>query len=120
VSQAASGNGGSYPVLQQVLVYYNGNIGFAPTLTAALGQAVGVTPTPTAPAPGTGGTSPVPNSAVLRYLKQAQTLYSQAQADLRSGNFAAYGRDLAKLKTALDQARSAAQNSSVPGRKATG
>jgi uncharacterized membrane protein (UPF0182 family) len=120
VSQAASGNGGSYPVLQQVLVYYNGNIGFAPTLTAALGQAVGVTPTPTAPAPGTGGTSPVPNSAVLRYLKQAQTLYSQAQADLRSGNFAAYGRDLAKLKTALDQARSAAQNGSVPGRKATG
>jgi hypothetical protein len=37
--------------------------------------------------------------------------YSQAQAALKAGNFAAYGSDLAQMKTALDAAQSAAQAS---------
>jgi uncharacterized membrane protein (UPF0182 family) len=104
VSQSAGGNGGSYPTLQQVLVYYNGSIGFSPTLTDALGQALGVA-APTSPSsPSGGSTGPAASSAVLRYLRQAESYYSQAQADLRRADLAAYARDLAKMKAALDNA----------------
>jgi uncharacterized protein len=111
VSQAAVGSSGSYPTLQDMLVYYNGQVGFAPTLTLALEQALGVA---TGPAT-TGGTSPssghgAPASATVQmYLQQAETYYSEAQAALKAGDFAAYGSDLAKMKTALDNARKAAQ-----------
>ncbi len=119
VSQAAAGNGGSYPTLQQVLVYYNGTIGFSPTLAQALAQALGVTPSPsgTPPPPPACGTGPVSSSAVQRYLKQAENFYTLAQNDLRNGNFAAYGRDLASLKAALDKANSAARQSQGAGGK---
>jgi uncharacterized protein len=114
VSQAAAGNGGSYPTLQEVLVYYNGQIGFSPTLPVALAQALGVAPSQpgagAAPAP-PGSTGPAATSAVQRYLKQAESLYRKAQADLKSGDFAAYGRDIAKMKAALDKASAAAQGS---------
>jgi uncharacterized protein len=110
VSQAAVGSSGSYPTLQDMLVYYNGQVGFAPTLTLALEQALGVA---TGQAT-TGGTSPsghgAPASATVQmYLQQAETYYSEAQAALKAGDFAAYGSDLAKMKTALDNARKAAQ-----------
>ena len=111
VSQAGAG-AGAYPTLQRMLVYYNGQIGFSPTLAGALAQALGVTPptqpSPTSPAPSTG---PAASSAVLRYLSQAESFYTTAQADLRTGDFAAYGRDIAKMKTALDNANAAAQAS---------
>jgi uncharacterized protein len=117
VSQAQGGNGGSYPTLQQVLVYYNGQIGFSPTLAGALAEALGVVPSqPATPAPPSGSTGPASSSAVQRYLKQAETFYEAAQADLRSGDFAAYGRDLASLKAALDKASAA----SKPGTAGTG
>ena len=41
--------------------------------------------------PGTGSPAPA-NAAVLKYLQQAETYYSEAQAALRSGNLAAYRR----------------------------
>jgi phage shock protein A len=46
---------------------------------------------------------------VLSYLQQAESYYSQAQAALKNGNFAAYGSDLASMKAALDSATKAAQ-----------
>jgi uncharacterized protein len=112
VSQAAEGSSGAYPTLQDMLVYYNGQIGFSPTLAGALGQVFG-----TSPAPGTGGTSPPgghaapENALVLKYLQQAEADYSAAQAALRSDNLAAYGSDLAQMKAALDNAKAAAQGS---------
>jgi hypothetical protein len=54
---------------------------------------------------------------VQRYLKQAETFYAMAQADLRSGDFAAYGRDLASLKAALDKANAAATQGTGTGGK---
>jgi uncharacterized protein len=115
VSQSAAGSSGAYPTLQDMLVYYNGQIGFAPTLTGALEQVFG---TPSGPA--TAGTSPPasgrasPASAlVLKYVQQAEADYSAAQAALRSNDFAAYGSDLALMKTALDNAEAAAQGSSA-------
>ncbi len=122
VSQAAAGSSGAYPTLQDMLVYYNGQIGFAPTLAGALAQVFG-----TSPAPATTGTSP-PSSAhgaaasplVLEYLEQAEADYSAAQAALRSDNLAAYGSDLAQMKAALDDAKAAAQGgTTVPSPSAT-
>jgi hypothetical protein len=112
VSQAADGSSGAYPTLQDMLVYYNGQIGFSPTLAGALAEVFGTSSTS-----GTGGTSPAgghaapENALVLKYLQQAEADYSAAQAALRSDDLAAYGSDLAQMKTALDNARAAAQGS---------
>ena len=46
---------------------------------------------------------------MLKLLKQAEGFYSQAQQALKNGNLAAYGRDIAKVKGALDKAKQAAQ-----------
>ena len=53
VSQSAGASSGPYPTLQRVLVYYNGQIGFAQNLQDALAQvfiAVPPGPAPGAPA----------------------------------------------------------------------
>jgi len=119
VSQAAAGSSGSYPTLQDMLVYYSGHIGYAPTLQLALGQALGVS----AGQATTGGTGPssghgAPASATVQmYLQQAETYYGEAQAALKAGDFAAYGSDLAKMKAALDSAQKAAQGA-TPARPA--
>ena len=115
VSQSAAGNGGSYPTLQQVLVYYNGQVGFSPTLTDALAQALHVATAPSPSSPSPGSTGPGASATVLQYLKQAEGFYTTAQADLRNGDFAAYGRDIAKMKAALDNASKAAQGRTSSG-----
>ena len=108
-SSAASG-GGSYPIVQLVLVYFNGQVGYGPTLADALGQAVaglaGVSQQP-------GSTQPGAVSAAVRNdLQQAEQYYAQAQAALSRHDFAGYGQALAKMKQALDNAQKAAQASS--------
>jgi uncharacterized protein len=113
VSQSAAGSSGAYPTLQDMLVYYNGQIGFAPTLAGALSQVFGTSPSSAA-----GGTSPQgshgtpQNALVLKYLQQAEADYTAAQAALRSGSWTAYGNDLAQMQTALANAKAAAQGSS--------
>src|SRR6516225_4566032 len=111
VSQAAAGSSGSYPTLQGMLAYYNGQVGYGPTLAAALAQVFGGAPAQTSPgsSPPGGHGAPV-NAAVLKYLHQAEAYYGAAQAALKSGDFATYGRDLALMKAALDNARNAAQS----------
>ena len=96
---------------------YGGNVGYAPTLPQALAQVVpGGWPRARPAAPG-----PAPGRAAVRlrvglgehggagYLQQAETYYSQAQAALKSGDLASYGRYIAKVKKALDKAQQAAQ-----------
>jgi uncharacterized membrane protein (UPF0182 family) len=113
VSQSASGSSGAYPTLQGMLAYYNGQVGYAATLQAALQKVFG-----TAPATASTGSPPPPtshpqtsNGTVLKYLQQAENYYTQAQAALKSDNLALYGSDLALMKTALDNATAAAQGS---------
>jgi uncharacterized protein len=113
VSQAAAGSSGSYPTLQDMLVYDNGRIGYQPTLQGALAEVFGTPPTQastgTSPPAGSHGASA--NAAALKYLQQAESYYTQAQAALKNGNFAAYGQDLALMKAALDNATKAEQGS---------
>jgi len=112
VSASASTNSGSYPQLTKVFTYYDGQVGFASTLSAALAQAFGsAAPPGSSPSP----TSPGQVSAVvLGYLAQAQKFYTQAEAALHDNppNFTLYGQDIAKMKNALDQAQQAAKGTS--------
>ena len=49
------------------------------------------------------------SAAVRGYLQQAETDYGKAQAALKRGDFASYGKYTALMKKALDQAQQAAQ-----------
>jgi len=113
VSQSQAGSSGAYPTLQDMLVYYNGQIGFAPTLAGAMAQVFGTSSTPGTSGTGSPGGHGTPeNALVLKYLQQAEADYSAAQAELRSGNLGAYASELALMKTALDNAKAAAQGGS--------
>jgi len=126
---AGGSSSGSYPVLQRVLVSFNGHVGFAATLQDALSQVV---PGLTSPSTGTSGTGSgngagsgsgsstgTVSAAVRTYLQQAEKYYAQAQTALKSGDFATYGTDTALMKKALDNAQKAAQAASAPSKGAT-
>jgi len=116
VSQVATGSSGSYPTLQGMLVYYNGQVGYGSNLARALQDVFGAAPsqaTTGGSAPAAGGPAPG-NATVLKYLQQAENYYNQAQAALKNDNLAVYGSDLALMKAALDKATGAAQGA-APG-----
>jgi uncharacterized membrane protein (UPF0182 family) len=111
VQASAATNTGSYPQLKEVFTYFNGTgqVGFATTLAGSLAQSLG-----NAAPPSTGGGPPTSgghlSAVVLGFLAQAEKFYSQAQAALGTNppNFTLYGRDIAKMKAALDAAQQAA------------
>jgi uncharacterized protein len=104
--QAAGGTGsGSYPTQKRAFVFFDGQVGYGPTLQNALGQIFAGLPStgPVLPS-GTGQVS----AAVRKYLAQAEQDYTAAQAALKIGDFASYGQDIANMKRALDNAQRAA------------
>jgi uncharacterized membrane protein (UPF0182 family) len=110
VSASAVTNSGSYPQLQKVFTFFyygagQHNVGFGNTLTDSLAQLFGAAGQPGVPGPPSGGHV---SAAVLQDLSQAEHDYNLAQAALRSGNFSLYGKYILEMKTALDQAQSAA------------
>jgi uncharacterized membrane protein (UPF0182 family) len=119
--QAAGRTGGSttgsYTELKRVDVSFHGNVGFAPTLQQALAQVVpglaagssGSGGTGTGPGSGSGSGSSAVSATVRGYLQQAEADYTKAQAALKRGDFASYGKYNALMKKALDQAQQAAQ-----------
>ncbi len=104
---SSSVNPAAYPVLKRVFAYYNGSVGYAPTLQGALAQVFGTAPStpPSSSPPATGAVS----AAVRQYIAQAEQDYTLAEAALRAGNLGLYQADISKMKTALDQAQKAAQ-----------
>jgi uncharacterized membrane protein (UPF0182 family) len=115
VSADAAGAEGAYPALKRVFTYYNGAVGYAPTLAASLAQVFGTSAgtaptTPTAPAPPAGQVS-----TLQRDLQAARSDYAQATAALRNLNFTAFGSDLAKMNAALTAAQKAAGASGTTG-----
>jgi hypothetical protein len=126
--QAAGTTGGnssgSYPVLKRVAVSFDGNVGFAPTLAAALSQVIpGLSASPgssgSAGSSGSGSGTGSVSVTVRGYLAQAETDYAKAQAALKTGDFASYGKYTALMKQELDQAQKAAQGHSKTSAKAT-
>ncbi|MDP5227193.1 MULTISPECIES: UPF0182 family protein [Arthrobacter] len=108
----------AYPTLQRVLVAFGDNVGFAPTLDAALDQVFGgnsgtkagdaannsggnTTPPPTTGGGAQGGGSAADLKAALNDAKSA---IDAGQAALKNGDFSAYGDAQKKLQDALNRA----------------
>jgi len=125
--QAAGTTGGStsgsYPVLKRVAVSFDGNVGFSQTLSGALSQVIpGLSSSPgsSSGSSGSSGTGQGSASAVVRAdLAQAESDYAKAQAALKTGDFASYGKYTALMKQQLDRAQKAAQGHSSKSAKAT-
>ncbi len=120
---AGSSFSGSYPVLKRIAVSFGGNVGFGPTLQSALSQVVpGLSAGPGSSGSSGSGSGSGTGSAsvtVRGYLAQAESDYAKAQAALKTGDFASYGKYTALMKQALDQAQKAAQGHSKTSAKAT-
>ena len=91
-----------FPLLNSVIVSFGDRIAYQATLAAALddlfGKGAGSVVTPTVP----GQPSP-PAVSVAAAIEAAQKAYSDGQAALKAGDFAAYGEAQRELKAALDQ-----------------
>lgn len=121
----ATGSPSSYPVLAYVLVSYDGQLGYGPTLGAALTDALkngGESSTTTTPAGGTTG-SPTPsptgspsagpstspstspaNTGAAALLEQAKALFAQADAAGKAGNYAKRERLIKQAEQKVSQA----------------
>jgi len=116
--------GSALPELKRVIVAYGSQIAMEPTLEGALGRifgappqgsSAGPAPGPAAPAPGgvgapapgraPGGAGSAPSPRVAALVAQANAHYASAQAALRAGDFATYGREIAALGSVLQELR---------------
>ena len=106
--------GSALPELKRVIVAYGTRIAMEPTLEAALARIfVGFVqgpapapagPTPAPPSPGgppPAGSSEAARARITELVAQANAHYARAQAALRSGDFATYGREIDALGRAL-------------------
>jgi uncharacterized membrane protein (UPF0182 family) len=111
----ATANTAAYPLLQKVLISFGDQIGFDETVKGALDQVFGGN---SGDSLGTGvssqngqsgsGISSDPNNAPLQAaLRSAQQAIRDADAALKAGDFAAYGRAQDRLKAAIEAAISA-------------
>jgi uncharacterized membrane protein (UPF0182 family) len=110
-----------FPKLDYYIVVYAGSSGqskvaFQPTLQAALQNLFQVNPISGSTQPP--GTSTGVSPTVQNLITQANQAVQQAQTDLRSGDFAAYGNDEATLKNVLQQLAEASQASTSSPTKA--
>jgi uncharacterized membrane protein (UPF0182 family) len=105
--QAAGGaSTGSYPTLRRVFVYFDGQVGYGPSLQGALAQVF--TGLPSAGQGVPSGTGAGASALVRKYLQQAEQDYATAQSALRSGNLSGYAQAIAQMKQELDNAQQAA------------
>jgi len=97
-----SGQGAIFPELKRVVAVSGGNVKMGDTLTQALGAIFGTATPSQIEGVGAGG------KTVKELLADALAADQRAQDDLRNGDFAAYGRDIAAMRKALDDAAAAA------------
>ena len=126
----------SFPEFQRIVVASTHNVVWGPTLSSAIdlllraeagespppsptpapSPSPGASPTP-APTPGPSGSpgtiEPLPND-VPGLIAYANRHYDLAQAALRSGDFAGYGRETAMVKAALDKLDQLAPSVGLP------
>ncbi len=103
--------GSALPELKRVIVSYGSQVAMEPTLEEALGRIFGTLPQrPGEPIPGVPETvAPAPPAParglspdrVAALITEANTHYANAQAALRAGDFAAYGREIDALGRVL-------------------
>jgi uncharacterized membrane protein (UPF0182 family) len=108
------GAGKNYPLLRKVLVYYDGQVEYKPTLGEALNAVFGVgsgtstSPPATGGGGGGGGQPPSTGSDTLtQALEDAQKAYDAGQKALKDGDWTAYGQAQKDLADALKRAQAA-------------
>ena len=118
--------GSALPELKRVIVSYGSRIAMEPTLEEALGRIFGVLPpapgqpapapesggspsvsTPPGTTPGPAGAPGAPRARVAALVTEANAHYARAQAALRAGDFATYGREVDALGRVLRDLRQA-------------
>jgi uncharacterized membrane protein (UPF0182 family) len=93
-----------FPLLNSVIVSFGDQVAYQPTLKQALDALFGAGTT-TTPPPSTSTPPPSqPPAPTGSAVAAAQKAYDDMQRALREGDFTAYGKALARLKAALDQA----------------
>jgi hypothetical protein len=113
--------GSPLPELKRVIVAYGSQIAMEPTLEGAVARIFGALPaaaTPAGPAaptvrppaggpspPGTPPGGPAESAQVASLVAAANAHYARAQAALRAGDFAAYGKEIDALGRALTELR---------------
>ena len=98
----ATSNSAAYPLLQKVLVSFGDVIGFDNSLKGALDQVFGGNSGSGSASSATGGASSNSGTADLaNALQNARQAFSDGQAALAKGDFAAYGRAQDRLKAAI-------------------
>ena len=108
------------PELKKVVVGDEERVVWADTLEQALqalangGSSSGASPGTTTPPPAPSGTpsatpSPSAGADVASLISQANSLYNDAQAKLKAGDFAGYARDIEQLGKVLDQLKAASK-----------
>jgi uncharacterized membrane protein (UPF0182 family) len=105
-----------FPNLDNYIVVYAGSqqqskVAFDTTLNLALGDLFQGVSLPTQngnSSSQTGGGTGTVSQRVQSLITQATTEYQQSQTDLKAGNFAAYGNDVAQLQATLQQLKQAA------------
>jgi hypothetical protein len=101
----AAGNG-SFPELREVATFFDGTVGYQPTLAAALNQVFGVSGGPSQPTQPSKPSKPHGGklaATLQQEIAAAQRAEAAAQAALRRGDFAEYGRQQKKLQAALNR-----------------
>jgi hypothetical protein len=98
------------PELKRVVVVYGDQIGFEPTLEAALAKALSgqpstVTPVEGTPAPAATPPPAAPGGNVASLLDQAADHFAKADAALRAGDLATYQRENQAAREAIEEAR---------------
>lgn len=96
--------GSRLPELRRVIVMNGNRIAMEPTLAGSLDVIfgrVGATRPAVQPDERPPATSPPVEGDVAAAAREAQTIYKRAQDALRQGDFAAYGRELARLEEVL-------------------
>ena len=96
----------SFPTLKRVLASYDGNIAYAPTLSAALDEVFGAQgpstkPPPSGGPPAKGGGSV--SAQVRSLIAQLSTAQADADAALRRGDLAAYARAEKRVSALIKQ-----------------
>ncbi|HEV2439914.1 MAG TPA: UPF0182 family protein, partial [bacterium] len=110
--------GSALPELKRVIVAYGARIAMEPTLEDAVARIFGATAAAAPPASPPGGSPhpsgpspsvpPAPQGGsprVAALVAEANTHYARAQAALRAGDFATYGKEIDALGRALGELR---------------
>jgi uncharacterized membrane protein (UPF0182 family) len=108
----------AYPQLQYVIAVYSTPQGSTVTMDKTLSAAIsdifqGLAipgPSPTGPTPSQGAAA---SAEVKSLIAQANQDFQQAEADLKAGNFSAYGTDIANLQSVLQELSQASGISSA-------